>query len=110
MDGFQGTTFFVGVVGRPSGTQEATVPIVLSQPRPSALWMPRELGVSPEARARHAESERRHANARSSWDASSQPGWLTTEVFSQKIQPLLAGISASVIRSPIGDSRWDTCR
>jgi CRISPR-associated endonuclease Cas1 len=61
---------------------------------------------SPEARARHADSERRHANARSSWDASSQPAWLTGEMYSQEIQPLLAGVSTSAIRSRIGVSRW----
>ena len=61
---------------------------------------------SPEARARHAESERRHANARASWDAFSQPAWLTSEVFSQQIQPLLADVSTSAIRSQIGVSRW----
>lgn len=60
---------------------------------------------SPEARARHAESERRHANARSSWDASSQPTWLTAEMYSQNIQPLLVGVSTSAIRSRIGVSR-----
>jgi CRISPR-associated endonuclease Cas1 len=65
---------------------------------------------SPQARARHAESERRHANARSSWDASSQPAWLTAELFSHKIQPLLAGLSTSVIRSRIGVSRWYASR
>jgi CRISPR-associated protein Cas1 len=65
---------------------------------------------SPEARARHAESERRHANARSSWDASSQPAWLTPELFSQKIQPLLANVATSVIRSSIGVSRWYASR
>jgi CRISPR-associated endonuclease Cas1 len=65
---------------------------------------------SPEARARHAESERRHANARSSWDASSQPAWLTAELFSHKIQPLLADVSTSVIRSRIGVSRWYASR
>jgi len=61
---------------------------------------------NPEARAKHAESERRHAQARSAWDASMQPGWLTSEVFSQKIQPLLADVSTSAIRSRIGVSRW----
>src|SRR5437660_5646621 len=35
---------------------------------------------SPEARAKHAESERRHAKARSDWDESSQPPWLTGEL------------------------------
>jgi CRISPR-associated endonuclease Cas1 len=65
---------------------------------------------TPEARARHAESERRHAFARSSWDASSQPSWLTCEVFSQQIQPLLATLSTAAIRSRIRVSRWYASR
>jgi len=59
-----------------------------------------------EARAKHAESERRQAKARAAWDASSQPAWLTSELFSQQIQPLLAGVSSAAIRSRIGVSRW----
>jgi CRISPR-associated endonuclease Cas1 len=65
---------------------------------------------TPEARARHAESERRHANERSSWNASNQPVWLTAELFSEKIQPLLAGVPTSAIRSRIGVSRWYASR
>jgi isoleucyl-tRNA synthetase len=61
---------------------------------------------SPEARAKHAASRRRHAEACSKWDASTQPAWLTNKVFLQQIQPLLAGVSSSVIRSRIGVSRW----
>jgi CRISPR-associated endonuclease Cas1 len=61
---------------------------------------------SPEARAKHKASRRRHAQACSEWDTSSQPAWLTSEMYSQKIQPLLAGVSASAIRSRIGVSRW----
>jgi hypothetical protein len=61
---------------------------------------------SPEARAKHVASRRRHAQACSKWDASMQPSWLTSEVFSQQIQPLLAGVSTSAIRSRIGVSRW----
>jgi CRISPR-associated endonuclease Cas1 len=61
---------------------------------------------SPEARAKHAESERRHALARSSWNVSSQPAWLTSEFFLQKVQPLLLNISTAAIRSHIGVSRW----
>ncbi len=59
-----------------------------------------------EARAKHVASRRRHAQACSEWDASRQPAWLTSEVFSQQIQPLLANISTSSIRSGIGVSRW----
>ena len=50
------------------------------------------------------------ARARSSWDESSQPAWLTPELFSQKIQPLLANVATSVIRSSIGVSRWYASR
>jgi len=66
----------------------------------------RVVAHSPEARAKQAISERRHANARACWDASSQPAWLTSELFSQQIQPLLAGVSTAAIRSTIGVSRW----
>jgi len=76
----------------------------------NAARLGRVASRSPEARAKHAESERRHANACSSWDASSQPAWLTTEVFSKKIQPLLALVSTSAIRSRIGVSRWYASR
>ncbi len=61
---------------------------------------------SPEARAKHVASRRRHAQACSEWDASKQPSWLTSEVFSQQIQPLLADVSTSEIRSRIEVSRW----
>jgi hypothetical protein len=50
---------------------------------------------SPEAHARHAESERRQAKARASWDKCSQPAWLNSELFSQEIQPLLANVATS---------------
>jgi hypothetical protein len=51
-------------------------------------------------------SRRRHARACSEWDASGQPAWLTSEVFSKQIQPLLANIPTSAIRSQLGVSRW----
>ena len=58
----------------------------------------------PEARAKLAQSARRHALARYSWEASSQPSWLTREFFLQRIQPLLPGVSASQIRARISVS------
>jgi len=51
-------------------------------------------------------SRRRHAQACSEWDASKQPPWLTSEVFSQRIQPLLAKIPPAAIRAQIDVSRW----
>ena len=65
---------------------------------------------APEALAKQADSQRRHSRARSAWDESSQPAWLTPELFSQKIQPLLSNIATSVIRSHIGVSRWYASR
>ena len=65
---------------------------------------------APDALAKQADSQRRHSRARSSWDNTSQPAWLTPELFSQKIQPLLSNVSTSVIRSTIGVSRWYASR
>jgi CRISPR associated protein, Cas1 family len=61
---------------------------------------------SPVARAKHGATRRRHAKSCSEWDASTQPAWLTSKVFSQQIQPLLGSIRTSEIRSRIGVSRW----
>src|SRR5262249_15357810 len=60
----------------------------------------------PEARLKHSQSARRHALARSSWDAISLPAWLTSEFFAQEVQPLLANVDAPKIRSAIGVSHW----
>jgi CRISPR-associated protein Cas1 len=76
----------------------------------SAAKLGRVAAQGPEARAKHVASRKRNAQAESAWDESSQPAWLTPEVFSQRIQPLLASISTSVIRSRIGVSRWYASR
>lgn len=65
----------------------------------------RQASRSPEARAKHRASRRRHAEACSNWDASTKPTWLTAKVYSETIQPLLAQLSTSVIGSRIGVSR-----
>jgi ribosome-binding protein aMBF1 (putative translation factor) len=61
---------------------------------------------TPAARAKQSATQRQQARARSSWTASSQPAWLTMEVYSERIQPLLAAMSSSSIASKIGASRW----
>jgi CRISPR-associated endonuclease Cas1 len=70
----------------------------------------RSAAQTPEALAKQSDSQRRHSRARSSWDESNQPVWLTPELFSQKIQPLLCNVATSVIRSSIGVSRWYASR
>jgi CRISPR-associated endonuclease Cas1 len=71
-----------------------------------AATLGRIAAKSTAARAKHIASRRRTAQAISDWDKSAQPAWLTKEVYSQKIQPLLEGIPTSAIRSQIGVSRW----
>jgi hypothetical protein len=61
---------------------------------------------TPEAIAKEANTQRQHAKARSSWATSSQPSWLTSKIYSEKIQPRLAEVSTSAIASGIGVSRW----
>ena len=61
---------------------------------------------SPEARAKHAATRRRHAKACSEWDASTQPAWITDQVYTEQIQPQLSQVSTSAIASRIGVSRW----
>jgi hypothetical protein len=72
----------------------------------NAARLGRVASRTPEARAKHVASRRRHAEACSAWDASSQPAWLTTEVYSERIQPMLASLSSSAIASAIEVSRW----
>lgn len=63
-------------------------------------------GHTPDALAKEGKSQRQHAKARSEWKASSQPSWLTAELFSKQIQPLLTEVSTSAIASRIAVSRW----
>jgi hypothetical protein len=61
---------------------------------------------TPKARAKEGQKQSQHAEARNSWTSGSNPTWLTDEIYSAKIQPLLAKLSNSVIASRIGVSRW----
>lgn len=66
----------------------------------------RKAARSPEARAKHAATRRRHAKACSEWDASTRPAWITDQVYTEEIQPQLPQVSTSAIASRIGVSRW----
>ncbi len=72
----------------------------------SAAKLGRLAARNPEARAKHVASRRRHAQACSAWNAASQPAWLTGELYSKRIQPLLALMSSSAVAKQIGVSRW----
>ena len=71
-----------------------------------AARLGRIVASTPEARVKQAATQRKQAKARSSWVVSSQPAWLTPELYSENIQPLVAGISTSLIASRTGVSRW----
>jgi CRISPR-associated endonuclease Cas1 len=66
----------------------------------------RQTANRPEAQAKRATKARDNALAQHSWKASDQPAWLTQELFEQNIQPLLANVPMSAIRSSIGVSNW----
>jgi hypothetical protein len=63
-------------------------------------------GHTSEAIAKEAATHRKHAQARAAWNPAKQPTWLTEQVFSEKIQPVLAQASATAIAKVIGISRW----
>jgi hypothetical protein len=66
----------------------------------------RAAGHTPEAIAKEAATHRRHGQERAAWNPAKQPPWLTEQVFSEKIQPALARVSATAIAKRIGVSRW----
>ena len=66
----------------------------------------RQTANGPEAQAKRAIKARKNALAQHSWKESDQPTWLTNTFYSEKIQPLLASVSASDIARQISVSRW----
>ena len=71
-----------------------------------AAWIGRLTANGPEAQKKRAIKARANALAQHSWKESDQPAWLTPELFSDKIQPLLSKVSMSAIRSAVGVSKW----
>jgi CRISPR-associated endonuclease Cas1 len=66
----------------------------------------RQTANSPEAQVKRANTQRKNAVAQHAWKPSEQPGWLTDTFYSEKIQPVLATMSASAIGRQISVSRW----
>jgi CRISPR-associated endonuclease Cas1 len=57
-----------------------------------------------EAEGRRAETQRRHATAKASWQISDLPSWLTKDIYICEIQPRLKTITLSVLASTLGIS------
>jgi CRISPR-associated protein Cas1 len=72
----------------------------------NAARIGRQTANGPVAQAKRSIKARENALAQHSWNPSDQPKWLTPELFTQKIQPLLAMVPMSAIRSSIGVSKW----
>jgi hypothetical protein len=66
----------------------------------------RQTANSSEAQLKRASTQRKNALAQHAWKSSDQPAWLTDTLYSEKIQPVLAAMSASVIARQISISRW----
>jgi len=59
---------------------------------------------SVEAEARRAETQRQQHAARRAWKPSDLPGWLNEEIYREKIQPRLVGLTVPSISSALGVS------
>ncbi len=58
-----------------------------------------------EAQAKRAENRRRNAAAQRAWRSTDQPMWLTEEIYRQKVQPQLSGITVAALMSALGVSK-----
>ena len=72
----------------------------------NAAKIGRQTANGPEAQLKRANTQRQNALAQHSWKASDQPAWLTDTFYSEKVQPVLAAMSASAIARRISVSRW----
>jgi hypothetical protein len=61
---------------------------------------------APEAQVKRANTQRKNALAQHAWKSSDQPAWLTNTFYSEKVQPVIAAVSASAIARQISVSRW----
>jgi CRISPR-associated endonuclease Cas1 len=66
----------------------------------------RQTANGPEAQVKRANTQRKNALAQHAWKSSDQPAWLTEKVYSERVQPVLAAMSASAIARRISVSRW----
>jgi hypothetical protein len=66
----------------------------------------RQMANGPEGQLKRASTQRKNALAQHAWKSSDQPAWLTDTFYSEKVQPVLAAMSASAIARQISVSRW----
>jgi len=71
-----------------------------------AAQIGRQTANGPAAQVKRSIKARENALAQHSWNPSQQPTWLTDTFYSEKVQPVIAMISASTIARQISVSRW----
>jgi hypothetical protein len=60
--------------------------------------------LQPESLAKRSATQRQHKQAIQNWKPSDLPGWLTRDVYMKQVQPALATVTKSRIRSVLGVS------
>ena len=65
----------------------------------------RALSHTSEARFKQGKTQQRQRRAQTDWSPSTQPQWLTEDVYAEKIQPKLTVLSNSTIARALGVSR-----
>ncbi len=64
----------------------------------------RHIGQQPQHLAKRASTMRTHRRAIQGWKPSDLPGWLTRDVYVERVQPALASVAKSLIHSALGVS------
>ncbi len=64
----------------------------------------RHIGQQPQHLAKRASTMRTHRRAIQDWEPSDLPAWLTRDVYVERVQPALASVAKSRIRSALGVS------
>ena len=65
----------------------------------------RKAAQRPEFLAKRAATQRLHKQAIQDWEPSDLPNWLTRDVYVKRVQPVLASVAKSRIRSALGVSQ-----
>ena len=66
--------------------------------------MGRKAAQRPEFLAKRSDTQRAHKQAIQNWKPSDLPAWLTRDVYIQQVQPALASVMKSKVRSALGVS------
>jgi hypothetical protein len=64
----------------------------------------RLVAQTPESRARRSTTQQTHVDAIRNWKPSQNFAWLDRKTYINKIQPCLAGVTISALRSALGIS------